>query len=211
MKPNYLLLLLVLLSVCVSAQENGKDAVVAIPNMNILYFGIDNPVQIAVPGINSEKVSATVTNGSINKTSDGWVIRPSAASGTVNLSVLVNNQKVSEKIFRVKPIPAPHAVLAGKGVGLMSKNGIIEAGEIDTEMKDFLWDIKFEIVSYTFLYTENGNDIEISATGNKLTDEMKSIISNLQRGKNIVFKDIRAISPDNNSIYNISPLILAIN
>jgi hypothetical protein len=210
MKSNYLLLVLLLFSVYGTAQENGKDAVVALPNLNVLYAGIANPVQIAVPGVTSEKVTATVINGSINKTTDGWEIKPAAASGTVTLSVLVNNQKISEKIFRIKPIPVPMAVIAGKGNGTMSKNGIIEAGEIYTEMKDFLWEVKFEITSFTFLYSENGNDKEILATSNKLTDEMKSIILNLERGKNIVFKDIKAIGPDSR-IHNISPVILAIN
>jgi hypothetical protein len=210
MKSHYLLLLLLLLSVSVTAQENGKDAVVALPNMNVLYSGISNPVQIAVPGVTSEKVTTTVTNGSINKTSSGWEIKPSTASGPVILTVLVNNQKVSERTFRVKPLPIPVAVLAGKENGVVSKNEVIEAGEIETEMKDFLWDFKFEIKSYKFLYSENGYDKEISATGNKLTNEMKSIISNLQPGKNIKFKDIKTIGPDSR-IHDINPLILAIN
>lgn len=210
MKSNYLSLLLVLLSLCVSAQEKGKDAVVALPNVNVLYYGIPNPVQIAVPGVTSEKVTTTVINGSINKTSDGWEIKPSSVSGTVILSVFVDNQKVSEKIFRVKPVPAPFAVLAGKENGVMSKDGIINAGKIETVIKDFLWDVRFEIVSYTFLYTENGNDKEIAATGNNLTDEMKSVIANLQPGKNLVFKDIKAIDPAR-EIHNISPLVLSIN
>lgn len=210
MKSHYLLLLMVLLSVSLSAQENGKDAVVALPNMNVLYAGISNPVQIAVPGVTSDKVTATITNGSINKTSNGWEIKPSNVSGTVILTVLVNNQKVSEKTFRVKPISIPFAVIAGKGAGVVSKNELIKAGEIGTEMKDFLWDLKFEIKSYNFLYSENGNNKEISATGNKLTDEMKSIISNLQSGKDVIFKDIKAIGPDSR-IHDISPIILAVN
>jgi hypothetical protein len=201
---------MVLLSVTMSAQENGKDVVVALPNMNVLYAGISNPVQIAVPGVTSDKVTATVTNGSINKTTNGWEIKPSAATGPMILTVLVNNQKVAEKAFRVKTIPVPHAVIGGIGNGKVSKNEVIKATDIGIEMKDFLWDLKFEIKSFSFLYSENGNNKEISATGNKLTDEMKSIISNLQSGKNIIFKDIEAIGPDN-MIHDISPLILAIN
>jgi hypothetical protein len=209
MKTHYLLLLMVLLSVSMSAQDNGKDAVVALPNMNVLYAGISNPVQIAVPGVASDKVTATITNGSINKTNNGWEIKPSTTTGPVTLIVLVNNQKVSEKTFRVKPISVPVAVIAGRGTGAVSKNEIIKSGAIETELKDFLWDLKFEIKSYIFLYSENGNNKEISATGNKLTDEMKSIISNLPSGKDIIFKDIKAIGPDSR-IRDINPIILAI-
>jgi phosphosulfolactate phosphohydrolase-like enzyme len=199
-----------MLSISASAQENGKDAVVALPNLNVLYFGIPNPVQIAVPGVASDKVTATITNGSISKTSNGWEVKPSTANGTVIINVLVNNQKVSEKTFRVKSIPAPVAVLAGKGNGVISKNDALNAGEIVTEMKNFLWDLKYEIKSYSFLYSVNGNDKLISTTGNKLTEEMKSIISNLRAGENIIFKDIKALSPDSR-IYDINPLILQLN
>ena len=210
MKSHYLPFLLVLFSISVSAQENGKDAVVALPKMNVLYIGIPNPVQIAVPGVPSDKVTATITNGSIYKTANGWEIKPSTATESVILTVLVNNQKVSEKTFRVKTIPVPHAVIAGIGNGAVSKNKVIETGAIETELKDFLWDLKFEIKSFSFLYSKNGSDQEISATGNKLTEEMKSIISSTKSGQNIIFKDIKAIGPDH-KIYEISPIILAIN
>lgn len=210
MKSHYLLLLMVWLSITMSAQENGTDAVVALPNMNVLYAGISNPVQIAVPGVTSDKVTATITNGSISKSTNGWEIKPSTTTGPVTLTVLVNNKKVSEKTFRVKTIPVPHAVIAGKGNGTVSKNEVIKSGTIETELKDFLWDLKFEIKSFSFLYSKNGSNQEISNTGNKLTEEMKSLISSLQSGQNIIFKDIKAIAPDN-TIHDISPLILIIN
>jgi hypothetical protein len=210
MKSLYLAFLLVMLSISVSAQEIGKDAVVALPNLNVLYLGISNPVQIAVPGVASDKITATVTNAVINKTNGGWEVRPSTISKTVVLTVLVDNQKISEKTFRVKSMPVPYAALAGKENGSVSKNEVLQSGALETELKDFLWDLKFEIRSFNFLYSKNGSNQEISATGNKLTDEMKSIISNLQPGQNIIFKDIKAIGPDNN-YRDISPLILAIN
>lgn len=142
MKTRYFFGLLLLLStISLSAQENKNDAVVALPNLNVLYFGIPNPVQIAVPGVTSDKVTATVTNGSINKTSSGWEVKPSNIKDVVKLSVLVDNQKISEKSFRVKPIPAPVATLAGKPNGGVSKNDIINAGALDIELENFLWDI----------------------------------------------------------------------
>jgi len=201
---------MVMLSVSMSAQENGRDAVVALPEMNVLYIGISNPVQIAVPGVTSDKVTATITNGSINKTTNGWEIKPSTSTESVILTVLVNNQAVSEKTFRVKTLPVPHAVIAGVGNGAVSKDEVIKTGAIETELKDFLWDLKFEIKSFSFLYSGNGSNQEISTTGNKLNEEMKSLISSSQSGRTIIFKDIKAMAPDN-TIHDISPLILTIN
>jgi hypothetical protein len=210
MKTLHLLLFLCLLPLALAAQENKIDAVVALPKLNVLYFGVPNPVQIAVPGVTSDKLTATVTNGSINKTSTGWEIKPSLATGVVKLTVLVDNKKVSEKSFRVKSIPWPVATISGKQNGAVSKNEIITAGELDTEIKDFLWDLRFEVTSYSFVYTENGSDKEISVSGNKLTNEIKSAISNLKSGQQIIFKEIKALSPDNR-IQDINPLTLTVN
>ena len=210
MKSHYLVSFLVLISISLSAQEIDKNAVVALPNMNVLYAGIANPLQIAVPGITSDRVSATSTNAVINKTNDGWEIMPASISKNVVLTVLVDNKKISEKTFRVMALPVPFPAIAGKENGIVSKNEIIQNGVIETQLKGFRWDQKFEIKSFNFLYSKNGSKKELSASGNKLTEEMKTIISGMQSGQDIVFKDIKALGPDKN-YHDISPLILVLN
>lgn len=192
-----------------NAEPNvNVNGVAAATNMNVLYLGISNPIEIAVPGVTSDKVTATTTNGTINRTTTGWEVKPSSFSDLV-LTILVNNKKVNEKKFRVKPIPSPVAVFAGKNNGSLSKNDVLLTGTLKAELKDFLWDLKFEIESFTFFFSSDGFDREITSKGNKLTDEMKSIISNFKRGQYIIFKDIKAIGPDG-KLYNLNPLILKI-
>ncbi len=210
MKSRYLFFLMVLISTTIYAQENGNDVVIALPNINVLYAGISNPIQIAVPGITSEKITATVTNGSITKTGTGWEIQPTTESEPVILTVSVNNQKLTEKTFRVISIPVLHAVLAGKVNGAVSKNEIIKTGILEIEMNEFLLNNSFDVKSYNFQYSENGNNKEISVNSNKLTDEIKSIISNMKSGQDVIFKDIKVASPDGRT-QNISPLILSID
>jgi hypothetical protein len=117
---------------------------------------------------------------------------------------------VNEKKFRVKQIPSPIAVFAGKNNGSLSKNDILKAGTLEAELKDFLWDLKFEIESFTFFFSSNGFDREITSKGNKLTDEMKSNISNFRSGQYIIFKDIKAIGPDGKT-YDLNSVILKID
>ena len=184
------------------------NGVAAATNMNVLYLGIPNPIEIAVPGVTSDKVTATITNGTINKTSTGWEVNPSSLNDLV-LTILVNNKRVNEKTFRVKPIPAPVAVFMHKSTGTESKDALI-TGTLEAELKDFFWDLKFEIESFTFLFSSGGFDREITSKGNQLTDEMKSIISNLKSGQYIIFKDIKALGPDGKT-YDLNPLILKID
>jgi GldM C-terminal domain/BlaR1 peptidase M56 len=183
------------------------DGVVAVTNMNVLYLGISNPIEIAVPGVTLDKVTATITNGTINKTSTGWEVNPASFNDLV-LTILVNNKKVNEKIFRVKPIPQPVAVFADKNNGKASKDVLVN-GTLEAELKDSLWDLKFEIVSFTFAFSSDGYDREITSKGNKLTDEMNSILSDLKSGQYITIKDIKAIGPDGR-LKDLNPLILKI-
>jgi gliding motility-associated protein GldM len=192
----------------VNGQGPNNDAVVSASRMNILYRGVANPIEIAIPGVTSDKVTATATNGTINRTSSGWDVSPGEQAESV-ITVLVSNKKVSEKIFRVKNIPEPVAVFAGKNNGGISKDNASKAEALGVELRDFSWDLKFVITEFTFLISKDNKDMEIKSKGNKLTDEMKSYLADFKRGQFIVFKDIKALGPDGR-VKNLNPVMLKI-
>jgi gliding motility-associated protein GldM len=208
MKAIYLFLSLVMLPCILTAQEVGKNAVVAATNMNVLYIGIRNPVEIAVPGITSDKITATVTNGTIAKTDGGWEVLPASTNESV-ITVFVDNKKVSEKIFRVKKLPAPTAFLAGINNGVISKDKILDVEALEVKLEDFVWNINYEIKSFNLLISEEGSDTELSSKGNALTKEMKSLIISLKRGQNFYIKDIKATGPDGR-LRDLSPVIFVV-
>jgi hypothetical protein len=70
---------------------------------------------------------------------------------------------------------------------------------LNVELKDFLWDLKFEITGFTFFCSHDNMDFEETSHGNKMTDKMKSLISDTNPGKIIAFKDIKSIGPDGKS------------
>ncbi|HUX94172.1 MAG TPA: GldM family protein [Bacteroidales bacterium] len=190
------------------AQEIEKDAVVAPVKMNILYRGVSNPIEISVPGVSSDKVTASVTNGTIKKVTNGWEVSPGDQNEIV-VTVLVDNKKVSDKIFRVKSIPNPVAIFAEKSEGNISKDIALKTELLDVELKDFVWDLKFTIKSFTLFCSNEKGEYEETAKGNKITDKMKSLIADCKVGQNIVFKDIQAIGPDGRS-RNLNPIVLTI-
>jgi gliding motility-associated protein GldM len=208
MKTIYLILSLLMIPFITHAQENGKDAVVSAVKMNVLYRGISNPIEIAVPGVTSDKVSATITNGTINRVANGWEVIPGEQAVSI-ITVSVNNKKVSEKIFRVKYIPEPVAVFAGINNGAISRNSALKTEALEAKLIDFDWDLKFKIESFKFFISNDTEDIEIQSDGGKLTDKMKSLMSGLKRGQTIVFKDIKSIAPDG-KIFDLNPIVLKI-
>jgi gliding motility-associated protein GldM len=204
MKNLSLLLTLVMMQFVAHAQ----DAVVSPVKMNVLYLGISNPVEIAVPGITSDKVTATTNNGTINRTATGWEIIPGNLNECI-VSVFSNNKKVADKTFRVKSIPAPIAVFAGFNSGTTLKENAAKNGRLEAKIIDFDWDLKFNIVSFTMLIKNGAVDKELVAKGNTLTEEMKSQISELTRGQSITFKDIKVLAPDG-KIKELNPIIITI-
>ena len=59
----------------------APSATVSADLMNVLYAGIANPIRIAVPGVPSGNVTATMTNGTLVRKGDQWEARP-ATVGT---------------------------------------------------------------------------------------------------------------------------------
>jgi hypothetical protein len=208
MKTICLIISLVMISLCVSAQEAGKGAVVAAVNMNVLYRGMQNPIEIAVPGIPSDKVSVKVSNGTLNKTTEGYSVSPGEQAESV-ITVMVDNKNVTEKKFRVKEVPSPVAIFAGKSEGQIDKETALKTTRLDVELKDFVWDLHFTIKSFVLLCSDGKNDFEESSADNKVTDKMKSLISDRKTGQYIVFKDIKAIGPDGKS-RDLNSIILAL-
>jgi len=176
-------------------QEGLSEAVVAAANMNIIYRGVSNPVEIAVPGVKSDKVSATITNGTILKSSNRWEVKPGEGAECI-ISVMVDGKKVADRIFRVKLIPPPQAVFAGKSEGTLDKFVALQASELSAEMKDFMWDLKFVITGFTFLISMDGMDYELMSEDNLITEKMKSLMAKCEPGKSIIFKDIMSMGPD---------------
>lgn len=133
----------------VNAQANGNDAVVAAVKMNVLYRGMANPIEIAVPGVTSEKVTAIITNGTLSKSASGFSVSPGEQAESV-ITVLVDNKKVSEKTFRIKNVPNPVAVFAGKYEGQIDKEIALKTDMLNVELRDFLWDLNLKLRDLLF-------------------------------------------------------------
>lgn len=195
MRSFYLVLSLFLISFHATGQEGGSSAVVAATNMNVFYRGVSNPVEIAVPGIKSERISATITNGTISKSMNNWEVRPGEGAECI-ISVIADGKKITDKNFRVKSIPPPEAVFAGKSEGILDKFVALQTKELSAELKNFMWDLKFTVTGFTFSISVDGMDYELLAEDNLITEKMKSLMAKCEPGKSIVFRDIMSMGPD---------------
>ena len=184
--------------------------------MNVLYIGVDNPVSISAPGIPDENIKPNIGHGVLKRDAEGkdWTVRinemPKGVSRTnISASALVENEDMvlGSVEFRVKRVPTPNAEIAGQADGQMDKNRLLAAGAIIPNMRDFEFEIYYEVTGYTFATIINGDWIPKNVRGNRFTDEMNGIIRNGKRKQKFFFENIQAKGPDG-SIRSLNPINL---
>jgi gliding motility-associated protein GldM len=139
----------------------GEPSVTISPTkMNVLYVGIPNPVSISVPGIPSENIEVTMTNGRIEKNGGDFLVYPSKTDNTgkaTSISVVAKfgneRRPMGSMPFRVKEVPPPVATVGGKNGGNIKKEDFLVEDGIFAELKDFDFDLKFTITGFDITLT----------------------------------------------------------
>ena len=143
-------------------------ATVSATMMNVLYAGIDNPISISVPGVATSAVSATMTNGTLQRSGDHWVAHPNKVGDDAVVSVTAEMDgrpmKMSETKFRVRKLPDPTPYIAfkdnsgntshykGGGRGL-AKTLLLSAPGIEAAIDDDLLNIQFKVLSFETVFS----------------------------------------------------------
>ena len=193
----------------------AKPALTVSPTkMNVFYIGVENPVSISVPG-GPERVVPTISTGKIRADGDSWMVYdlpkgPKEAVITVNAIFSGKTKSMGASTFRLKTVPDPIATIGGKTDGMVSKSIILAGPYLVAEMPAwFDFDLRFTVISYTFVTDIAGYISEIPVQGNRLTPEITRIIQDAKKNKRIWFEDVAVRGPDGDR--NISSLSLKIN
>lgn len=170
--------------------------------MNVFYIGLDNPVSISVSGVPDEKVSASITQGSIRKGGEsGWIVtvKDPNKPAIVNVSAQIEggNKQMGQMEFRVKRVPKPVAKVAGKAGGSIKANEFRVQRGVIAELEDFLFDLKFEITGFEMTYAEKRQDLLMDdSNGPLFTEKMKGWMQKAKPGDIFYLDNIKAKGPD---------------
>jgi len=208
-----------------SYSVGAPNVVISPTAMNVLYAGIDNPIDISVPGIGSDKIQATMKNGTIErghvKNTKGenfpgdWKARPKTVGQNAQIIVSDkigdNTQTFAPMEFRVKPIPKPVAKFAGvTGNATLSKDIIVAQQAVFADLEGFDFDLRYNVTEFRVSTTEKGFDIYKDSKGYVLTQEQKQLLNGLTRGKKLYIENIKAVGPDNKP-QDLAPIIITVN
>lgn len=195
----------------------GEPALVVSPvQMNVFYRGLDNPVEISVPGVPQDKLEASCEGCQEFKKGDKgvWNVRPGTGNNAkIVVNATINGQKksIGTKEFRVKRIPDPVPSFSGKKPFDSTINGAdaaIAAG-VRAEMENFDFNVTVKVKSFKMTITNQGSFKEFSANSNACTDQMRENLKKAKKGEKIFIEEIMVDLPDGTT-RKVSPITLKV-
>ncbi len=171
-------------------------AVISPTKMNVLYRGVENPLEIGVPGVDPAKV--VVTGPGVRQVSPGQFIADvTSITGQkeVEISVAVKDEtgtkQMGKKVFRLKNVPPAQGSILGVSDGLKSA-GFIKQGTIQAKLADFPFEMELNVVSFEIVIP---GFPPTKIQGNKLDGNTKTLLDKVKNGSTVVFRGIKATGP----------------
>lgn len=179
----------------------AKPSLVVSPTaMNVMYRGLDNPIEVSVPGVATEKLQVNISNGSKSGSNGKFNVKPGQGKEcVVSVSANINGktQNFGKAEFRVKNVPDPKPKFAGIiGGGNVKPKDMNAAAGVIAEMENFEFDLKFNIISFTISATVRGNVVDQVSNSARLTAEQKTVLGALKPGQKFYIENIKAKGPD---------------
>lgn len=195
-----------------------SDPVVSAMKMNVMYIGVDNPLNVVVPGYKPDKVKASmVGGGSLTQKGKGteWIAKPTK-SGKVQINMSVEEKDGSKSNmkgpeFRVKRVPDPIATVGGALKGGKTPQGKMKAqAGIVAVLDNFDFDFRFSVQSYEMTYIANRKDPFIkSGKGALFSGPIKNAIKGCKPKDKFFFTNIK-VKGDDGSTRNLPSIVFDI-
>lgn len=188
------------------------SATVSATLMNVLYAGYDNPISISVPGVPSNRIHATMSNGTLKPVAGGYIARPANIGQDSEITVSVEmegrSQVMAKHTFRVRSLPDPMPFIEYKdedgntqryrgGGAAILKGQLLASDGIVAAIDDGLLNIGFRVISFETLFFDNmGNAVPEVSNGANFSARQKDLFRKLSRGKRFFIRGVKAVGPD---------------
>ncbi len=178
------------------------NASIALDKMNVLYIGVANPVSVAASGGGDDKVSFAINGGGgrYEKTGAGkYNVFVGSVTDDCKITVSVDGKVAGVSQFRVRTVPQSQAYVGGQPSGANVLAGAFKAqGGVGAGIKDFPFELAYEVVSFTFTCdTDEGDIISVPVSGYLFQGPVrKAIDQHVKAGKLVTIDNIRVKGPD---------------
>ena len=187
------------------------SATVSADLTRMLYAGYSNPISVSVPGVPLNKISASMTNGTLTPNGAGkYIAHPTKIGQDAVITVTSTNtgrpQTMGTFTFRVRklPDPTPYIDITDEGGnpsrfkgGNMPKGSLMAVEHIGAAIDDGILDIGFRVISFETVFFDNmGNAKPLASDGANFSAAQKDQFRRLSRGRRFYISRVTAVGPD---------------
>jgi gliding motility-associated protein GldM len=192
-------------------------AVISASKCNVLYSGLDNPIEVSVPGVNGT-ITPSCQGCQLSKSGAAYIAKPDAnvKKAVISVSASVNGQtkNMGSKEFRVKNVPSPDPVFAGKKPmdNTISRGELISNGTVAAVLdQSFIFEgISYSVTGFSLTINTGSVTVEKKSSNSQFTAEMKQLLQNVKPGATVALTNITAVGPGGGS-RRLAPIVLKVN
>jgi beta-lactamase regulating signal transducer with metallopeptidase domain len=193
--------------------STAPTIVVEAEKMNVFYIGVDNPINIAVPGYQCGELLAKIKQ-------DGATLMPTGdcqyqvtvrQTGDVQIEIYSIRggieQLIGTKNFRTKRIPDPVPRINSYKGGKIKKADLLEAKEVSALMEGFVFPDQCEVTGFQIgVFYKDCDPVMGDNIGGTINATFRKLIQDMKPGDSIYFDDIKTKCPGDTNPRNIGSL-----
>lgn len=170
--------------------------------MNVMYIGVDNPIDVSVSGVAAANVQASFPGCTVSGSGGHYIVKPTTAPGTKSMVTVSakmpdgTSKAMGKMEFRIKKVPDPVGMYLGSKGGKMPLAQVKAGQGINCVLENFDFDLKFNITSFTMGANIGGNYMEANCSGPAFNSQAKDILTRLKTGSKVFFDNVKAKGPD---------------
>lgn len=201
---------------------SAPTATVANIDMNVVYKGYANKLEISVPGVASSKLSISASGAKMKRQGNYWICSPTS-NKDVSIAIFADvegkKQRMGQSSFRVRTLPDPTAflrvvdknkntVLYRPGHGHKVTRKELMDAKMVAEYADGMLKAKFRIASFTMLVSDGrGGFTPLKSNGSQFSQQQKRALVKLKSGTIITFDNIKCVGAKTTTL-SFSPIKL---
>ena len=190
-------------------------AVVALTRLDYVYYNIDNPMSVSVPGLLPKDIVVSIGEDKafLHRDPDGsnsndFVVRPKDSTGTITVHVdeRIDPQRTrSRGMVRYRVVTLPNPVLymgyvrQGDTVAL---DDLINKGyiQVKAQFENLNLPLEEPVVLGYDLNRSGWFNVPIEVTGSRLTSEARDMLSKARRDETLYIDNVRVLLPDGRTV-----------
>ena len=190
-------------------------AVVALTRLDYVYYNVDNPMSVSVPGLMPKDIVVSIGEDKayLHRDPDGsnsndMIVRPKDSTGTITVHVdeRIDAQRTRNRgmvRYRVVTLPNPVLYMGYVRQGnTVSLDDLINKGyiQVKAQFEDLNLPLEApEVLGYD-LNRSGWFNVPIEVTGSRLSSEARDMLSKARRDETLYIDNVRVLLPDGRTV-----------